>query len=249
MDSPEPAAVPPVRDAAADRLIRNPSRARTVKEYRDLQIPTALEDLLRPASVALVVYDMQVGICRQIQEAPAITAKISKLLESARRAGVRTAFTRHMSLPKDWMGVAQFRMGMGWQRVDDPSQVQPWFLRDSSNVSIVPELQPQPSEAVFDKVTMSAFEGTPLSIALRDCGVSSVIFAGIAMEVGIEPSCRHAADLGFVPILAADACGHGNAEAASRSVEALRFSGDTVVSDAETICGILDACAPRPEAP
>jgi nicotinamidase-related amidase len=63
--------------------------------------------------------------------------------------------------------------------------------------------------------------------------------AGIALEVGIEPTLRHAADLGFIPILVEDACGHGNAEAAARSVEALRFAGDTIVTTASDFCGAL----------
>jgi hypothetical protein len=43
---------------------------------------------------------------------------------------------------------------------------------------------------------MSAFERTPLAIVMRDCA-SAV--AGIALEVGIEPTARYAADLGFIP--------------------------------------------------
>src|SRR5437016_13823105 len=44
---------------------------------------------------------------------------------------------------------------------------QAWFLRDSPGFHLIPELNPLPSEAIFDKITMSAFEGTPLNIALR----------------------------------------------------------------------------------
>ena len=216
-----------------------------MKHFGDLPIPITLEDLLQPARTALVVYDMQVGICSQVRDAPEIVAKVSRLLDDARRTGIRTVFTRHLSLPIEWMGIAQFRMGMAWQRVEEPAEVRPWFLRDTPGFAIVPELQPLPSEAVFDKIAMSAFEGTPLSTTLRDCGVTSVIFAGIAMEIGIEPSCRHAADLGFVPILAEDACGYGHADAAQRSIDALRFAGDTVVTDVETIHAVLNSADKR----
>ena len=51
------------------------------------------------------------------------------------------------------------------------------------------------------------------------------------MEVGIEPTARHAADLGIVPVVIADACGAGHAEAAKRSLEALAFCGDTLITD------------------
>ena len=46
-------------------------------------------------------------------------------------------------------------------------------------------------EAILDKITMSAFEGTPLSIALRDCGLIAFAIAGVAVEIGIEPTVRH----------------------------------------------------------
>ena len=88
-------------------------------------------------------------------------------------------------------------------------EVKPWFLPDSPNFQLIPELRPRGSEAVFDKITMSAFEGTPLDIVLRDCRLDSFIIAGVAMEVGIEPTVRHALDLGYLPIVVADACGAG----------------------------------------
>ena len=220
-----------------------------MKSAGDLPIPTTLEDLLQPSKVALIVYDMQVGICAQVREAPQIVQQITRLLDGARAAGVRTIFTRHMSLPRELMGVMQYRTAMAWQRIAEPAEVRPWFLRDSPGFAITPELEPRPSEAIFDKIAMSAFEGTPLAVALRDCGITAAIFAGIAMEIGIEPSCRHAADLGFVPILAADACGHGHAEAAQRSIDALAFAGDTVISDVDTICRTLNSATPATTTP
>jgi len=51
--------------------------------------------------------------------------------------------------------------------------------------------------------------------------VSSMGLVGVAIEIGIEPTARHAADLGIVPVIVEDACGSGHAEAAQRSVEAL----------------------------
>jgi nicotinamidase-related amidase len=113
------------------------------------------------------------------------------------------------------------------------------FLRDSPAFEIIPELKPSADEAVFDKITMSAFEGTPLEIALRDCGIRSFLIAGIALEIGIDPTCRHGADLGFTPILVRDACGFGDATAAERSVASLAYMGDTVVTDMKTVCEIL----------
>jgi biuret amidohydrolase len=210
-----------------------------MKHIYGLDIPTTLDDVCDPQRMALLVYDMQMGICNQIETGNRIVAQVGRVLSAARATGTRVVFTRHLSLPKAWMGVTQFRTAMAWQRKDEPDAVTPWFLRDSSGFQIVSELAPAPDEPVFDKIAMSAFEGTPLSLALRDCGILSVAIVGIATEIGIEPTARHAADLGFIPVIITDACGAGDEAAAERSLESLRFAGDTIISDVETFTGLL----------
>lgn len=210
-----------------------------MKRIHGLDIPQTLDELCAPQRMALVVYDMQVGILSQIKNSEALVAKVAGVLEAARSAGIRTFFMRHMSLPKELMGAFSYRMAMAWQRTDDPEKVNPWFLRGSPGFEITPELTPRPSEAIFDKLTMSALEGTPLAIALRDCGITSMALVGIAMEIGIEPTARHAADLGIVPIIVEDACGSGHAEAAQRSIESLKFAGDAVFTEATAFCQAL----------
>src|ERR1043166_7436349 len=96
---------------------------------------------------------------------------------------------------------------------------------------LVPEMNPLPSEAIFDKITMSAFEGTPLDIALRDCGITAFAIVGIAMEIGIEPTVRHGADLGYIPVVIKDACGFGHRDAAQRSIASLEYAGDALVTN------------------
>lgn len=200
---------------------------------------SSLAKYLSPSRAALLVYDMQVGICQQV-ESDAIIARVGEVVAASRAAGIRIAWCRHQSLPKTWMGDFAMRMAMAWQRTDDPEKVRPWFLRDTPGVAIIPELVPQPEDFVFDKLTMSAFESTPLQIAMRDAGLSALAICGIAMEIGIEPTCRHAADLGIVPIVIEDACGHGDAEAAQRSVDGLRFAGDAIITDVAGFKAALD---------
>jgi len=86
---------------------------------------------------------------------------------------------------------------------------------------------------------MSAFEGTPLEIALRDCGVRALAIVGIATEVGIEPTARHAADLGIIPVIVREACGTGNAEAAERSIANLAYAGDAIMTDIAALRRLL----------
>ena len=210
-----------------------------MKDIFGLSIPQTLEEVCDPQSVALLVYDMQVGILNQIKNPEQITLQVLKVLSAARHAGVRVLFSRHLSLPKELMGVSQFRMAMVWQRTDSPEQVKPWFLRDDPSFQIIPELAPHPTEGVFDKLTMSAFEGTWLDFALRDCGINAFIIVGVATEIGIEPTIRHGADLGYIPVFVNDACGSGNAEAAQRSISSIKFIGDALIADTETVCSCL----------
>jgi biuret amidohydrolase len=212
-----------------------------VEDAFGLEIPETLEEACDPSRAALVVYDMQIGVLNQVARRDEIVGSVRRVVDAGRGAGVRTFFLRHMSLPKNLAGVFQLRQAMAWQRVNRVEDVEPWFLRDSSGFPITPELQPLPNEAVVDKITMSAFEGTPLDIALRDCGVKAFVVVGVAIEIGIEPTVRHGADLGYIPVVVADACGAGHEGAGRRALASIKFAGDAFVTDVDTICNIWRA--------
>jgi nicotinamidase-related amidase len=98
------------------------------------------------------------------------------------------------------------------------------FPPDAPQTAIVDELAPAADEPVFDKLAMSALVGTPLEGALRDRGVTTLILVGAVLEIGIEPTARHAADLGLLPVVVDDACGVVDADAARRSLDSLDYS-------------------------
>lgn len=217
-----------------------------MKPFQGLCIPTDLRDLCDPSKTALLVYDMQVGICSQIAERARILERCRVALTRARNVGMRIAFTRHFSCPKRWMGVSQVRTAMTWQRKDDPEAVLPSFLPASAAFEIVPELAPSADDLVLDKLSMSAFEGTALRYILNDCEIRAVAIVGIALEIGIEPTVRHATDLSFVPIVLADACGSGNAQAGARSLETMRFLGEAFISEVDAFFRLLSGARRTP---
>ncbi len=210
-----------------------------MERVQGLEIPQTLAEACHPQRLALLVYDMQVGILSQIEHGEDVTRRVSEVLEAARAARVRTVFVRHVTMPRPLMGAAQLRMWKSWQHRDSAADVVSALPASADHVRITPELEPTDDEAVFDKVTMSAFEATPLNIVLRDCGVTTVAVVGVALEIGIEPTLRHAADLGYVPILITDACGAGDAAAGARSLETLRFAGDTILTDTQSFSAAL----------
>jgi biuret amidohydrolase len=224
-----------------------------MQHHRNLGIPETLADVCDPGRIALIVYDMQIGVVRQLADGPEITDRVRQVLEAARRAGVRVFFSRYMTLPTELMGISQLRLSMAWQRKKRVEEVVSPFLRDSPGFQLVPELAPRASEAVFDRLSMSAFEGTPLEFALRDAQVTAFAIVGVAIEVGIEPTVRHGADRGLIPVVVTDACGAGDPAAAKRSFDALATAGDAILTDISTITGLMgraatsDARPPGPE--
>ena len=210
-----------------------------------VNIPETLEEICAPSRAVLLVNDMQAGIVSQLPNGDLIVERVAALVRSARAGGMRIAYSRHYNVPLGWAGVGQLRMAKTWQRARRASDLRAVLQHGSAEFQIAGALAPRPEDVVLDKVTMSAFEGTPLAVLMRDLGLCSVLLAGIALEVGIEPTARHAADLGFIPVVVQDACGFGNAEAAQRSLAALKFAGDSVLTDLASVSAVLQSNAGR----
>jgi biuret amidohydrolase len=204
-----------------------------------LDIPGSLDELCDPRRMALIVYDMQVGIIAQLKDGATIAQRVADVIEAAGAGGFRIVYTRHMYLPKEVAGVSQLRTAMAWQRVERVSDVKQRFLRDSPEFELPPELSPRACDVVLDKITMSAFVGTPLDIIFRDCGIQAFAIVGIALEIGIEPTVRHAMDLGYIPVVVTDACGAGDRSAADRSLASLSTFGGSLQTDVRTIAPLL----------
>ena len=209
-----------------------------------LEIPRSLEEVVDPRRMALLVFDMRVGIFAQAPALRSVIPQVVTVLEAARAVGVRIFFCRHMSLPTELMGVSQLRTAMAWQRVGTPEEVRSHFLRDSPGFELILEVAPRPSEAVFDKLGMSAFAGTPLDRALRDCGVVAFAVVGVVLEIGIGPTVSHGTDLGYVPVVVADACGSVEETARQRTLADIDYTLMSLTTDSATFCGLLDRTRP-----
>jgi biuret amidohydrolase len=197
-----------------------------VKSAYGLNFPNEPSEICRPERMAVLIYDMQVGIISQISNGEQIVKGCQAFLTAARARGYRIFYTRHVFLPHQCAGVGQLRRAMIWQHKDDPLETRPLFHASSAAAQIVPELKPLDTDVVIDKITMSAFEGTYLNIALRDLGLQAFAIAGIALEIGIEPTIRHALDLNYIPLLISDLCGSRTEELYRRSIDTLKETGE-----------------------
>ena len=189
-----------------------------------LDVPDSVAEMWRPAAAGVLVYDAQVGILPHVKDGEVLVGRIREIVDAARAADVPVFYVRHVSLPPTHLGVGGLRTAMAWQRKDRAQDVTTAFPPDAPHTAIVDELAPADGEPVFDKLGMSALVGTPLEAALRDRGITTLVLVGAVLEIGIEPTARHAADLGLLPVVVDDACGIVEQGAAQRSLDSLDYS-------------------------
>jgi nicotinamidase-related amidase len=71
--------------------------------------------------------------------------------------------------------------------------------------SVIEEIRPNPGETVLDKTTFSPFTKTSIEQILRNRGISTCIFTGLATSQCVETTARDASDRGFNIIHVEDA--------------------------------------------
>ena len=187
-------------------------------------VPETVAEMCSPDSTAVIVYDVQAGILAHVPDRDGLVERIRSVITAARTAGIPVIYVRHVSVPPTHMGVAALRTAMAWQRTERAGEVRAAFPPGAPQTQLVDELAPDGAEPVFDKLGMSAFAGTPVEMVLRDRRLTTVVLVGAVLEIGIEPTARHAADLGFLPVVVDDACGIVEPDAAARSLASLDYS-------------------------
>ncbi len=206
-----------------------------------MTVPETVPEMCRRDVAAVLVYDAQVGILQHVRDRAQVIGRMRLVLEAAREVAAPVFYARHISLPPSHMGVAALRTAMAWQRLTDATRVTSAFPPDAPASQLDPELGPRDGEPVFEKLGMSAFVGTPLEATLRDRRLTTLILIGAVLEIGIEPTARHAADLGFLPVVVEDACAVVEPDAATRTLASLDYSLLTYRATAGAVADALRA--------
>jgi nicotinamidase-related amidase len=95
---------------------------------------------------------------------------------------------------------------------------------------IRPELEPLLGEVVVNKTTSSAFNSSTFRETLRDLGLTTLVFTGVATNFCVEMTMRDAADRGYLCVLVDDACGTLQPDMHQRALEILGFYGRIAVT-------------------
>lgn len=192
--------------------------------------PDAIEVDL--AASAMVVVDMQNAFASKggmldvggvdISGAPRVISAIRPVIEAARTAGIPVVYLQ-MGYKPDLSNAGgpsspNSRKELAMRLMGDRPELKGKLLTEGSwDFTIVDELAPRPGDLVIVKTRYSGFAGTTLDAQLRDRGIRYLFFAGIATNVCVESTLRHAYFLDYWPILLVDGTMQAGAPSAQQA--------------------------------
>ncbi|HZA06095.1 MAG TPA: isochorismatase family cysteine hydrolase [Nitrososphaeraceae archaeon] len=196
-----------------------------MRNIEDKIVYDTIEEITDPSHTALVVWDVQNMLVNRIFNRDEFTNNLNFVIDLARTANVPIFFTRIQILPKRFESPARLYTlsKLGFDRTsqtvtkeDFDFAVKPIQLRHQQ------QQQQQEEEIVIDKHTASVFVDTAFERMLRNAGIITVVFTGIATEFGIESSARDASNRGFYSVVISDCVSSPDRNAHERSIENMR---------------------------
>ena len=179
-----------------------------------------LQEIVDPSHSCLVVWDVQNGLVDRIFNREEFLENLTSLLKHLRRKMpiVYTLITPPAAeFRSSWYIYSMMRRF----NVKEVGRL-PSFMALGSRDRDVPDVvKPESGDAVLEKSTASIFIGTNFEYMMRARGVATLLFAGIATEIGIESSARDASNRGFYPVVVSDCVSSADRDAHDRSLKNL----------------------------
>ena len=185
-------------------------------------MPIDLEPLIEPYQTAVVVFECQQGLLGEGSPLPGLAdsakqagllSHLAGLIERARSAGVRVVY----------VAVAKRPDGVG-NPFNTPLERR---IRTSGGAPfdagpVCAEVAPQPGEVVIERQHgLTGFYESGLDATLRNCGVKTIVLAGISLNVGVIGTTIEAVNRGYTVVVARDCVA---ADPAEFGEPLLRFS-------------------------
>jgi len=75
---------------------------------------------------------------------------------------------------------------------------------------VIDEIAPRPEDTIIPKYRWSTFHQTYFDLALRSCGIDTIIVSGGAVDVGVASTVYAARDLDYNAVVVRDACSNSH---------------------------------------
>ena len=172
------------------------------------------EEILDPSHTALVVWDVIYAFTKMIFNKEEFSMKLNSIVESARKSDIPIFFTSNQMLSRRFESSAIiYTLGkLGFDRL----------FQQLTTEDIEFTIKPKQDEMVITKHTASIFIDTGFERMLRNSGIITVVFTGIATEFGVESSARDAFNRGFYSVVVSDCVSSPYKEGHERSLENMK---------------------------
>jgi nicotinamidase-related amidase len=212
-----------------------------MKDINGIIIYENLREIVDPRHSCLVVWDVQNGLVDRIFNKEEFMTTLKPFLDTVHKR-MPVFYTLITPLPRDFASSWSLYSMMKRFNVDDVSKL-PSFMARGSQESMIPgAIAPEKGDMVIEKSFASIFLGTNFESMLRNRAITTIIFTGIATEMGIESSARDASNRGFYPVVVSDCVSSMDGKAHERSLK--NMSRLFIVEAAGTILKALDNSEP-----
>jgi nicotinamidase-related amidase len=173
-----------------------------------------IEEILDPSHTALVLWDVQRALTKMIFNKEEFSRNLNSIVELARNSNIPIFFTSIQTLSKRFESSAiLYTFGKrGFDRLFEQ------FTAEDMDFII----KPKQDEIVINKHTASIFIDTGFERMLRNAGIVTIVFTGIATECGVESSARDAFNRGFYSIVVSDCVSSPYKDGHDRSIENMK---------------------------
>jgi len=170
-------------------------------------MPIDLASLITPATTAVVTSEVQNGVVGQDSIFPALAEQaggavpgITRLVHGARRADVAIVHCLAVRRPDGKGSNANARLFAAAAKA--PTALTP----GSRQAELIAELGPAPDDIVLTRLHgLGPMAGTDLDSVLRNLGVTTVVVAGVSVNVAITNLVMDAVNAGYQVVLPRDA--------------------------------------------
>ena len=172
------------------------------------------EEILDPSHTALVLWDVLRAFEKIIFNKEEFSKILDSIVELARKSNIPIFFTTVQTLPRRFESPANIYTlsRLGFDRLFDQ------FTTEDMDFAI----KPIHDEIVINKHTASIFIDTGFERMLRNAGIITVVFTGIATEFGVESSARDAFNRGFYSVVLSDCVSSPYKDGHDRSLENMK---------------------------
>ena len=185
-----------------------------MQKIGDKIVYNTIEEILDPAHTALVLWDVLRAFEKIIFNKEEFGKNTNSIVELARKSNIPIFFTTVQTLSKRFESSANiYTMSkLGFDRLFEQ------FMPEDMDFAI----KPKHDEVVINKHTASIFIDTGFERMIRNAGIVTVVFTGIATECGVESSARDAFNRGFYPVVVSDCVSSPDKNGHNRSLENMK---------------------------